>query len=95
MFNTSRLPIQEDEGGVDSDLTTPLETPTVAITTPSITLFQGSSNFRISNTNITAIGGDATIIRFGDGQFTAVQRDLVRQIYTFLSKYSNTIFVDL
>ncbi|KAM6496491.1 hypothetical protein JOM56_009197 [Amanita muscaria] len=77
MFNTSRLPIQEDEGGVDSDLTTPLETPTVAITTPSITLFQGSSNFRISNTNITAIGGDATIIRFGDGQFTAVQRDLI------------------
>ncbi|KIL56624.1 hypothetical protein M378DRAFT_16943 [Amanita muscaria Koide BX008] len=63
--------------GVDPDLTTPSETPTVAITTPSMTLFQRASNFQISDTNITAIGGDATIIRFGDGQFTEVQRDLI------------------
>ncbi|KIL63369.1 hypothetical protein M378DRAFT_677182 [Amanita muscaria Koide BX008] len=53
------------------------ETPTVAVETPSITLFQGSSNFQISNTKFTAIGGDATIIQFGDGQFTEIQRNLI------------------
>ncbi|KAM6496583.1 hypothetical protein JOM56_007056 [Amanita muscaria] len=44
---------------------------------PSISLFQESSNFQISNTNINAIGGNATIIRFGDGQFTQIQRNLI------------------
>ncbi|KIL60558.1 hypothetical protein M378DRAFT_916604, partial [Amanita muscaria Koide BX008] len=77
MFNTSRLPIQEDEGGVDPDLTTSSVTSTVAIATPSIALFQGSSNFQISNTKFTAIGGDATIFQFGDGQFTEAHRNLI------------------
>ncbi|KAM6489294.1 hypothetical protein JOM56_015195 [Amanita muscaria] len=81
-------------GGVYLGFPIPTETPTVATETRSITLFQRASNFQISDTNITAIGGDATIIRFGDGQFTEVQRDLVREINTFLSKH-NTIFVDL
>ncbi|KAM6491774.1 hypothetical protein JOM56_012814 [Amanita muscaria] len=75
----SPLPSQSREAGagVDPDLPIPTEAPTVATETPSITMFQGSSNFQISNTNITAIGGDATIIRFGDGQFTDVQRNLI------------------
>ncbi|KIL64971.1 hypothetical protein M378DRAFT_11091, partial [Amanita muscaria Koide BX008] len=59
---------QSREAGdpVDSDLTTRTEIPTIAIESPSMTLFQGSSNFQISNTNISAIGGNATIIRFGE-----------------------------
>ncbi|KIL62935.1 hypothetical protein M378DRAFT_12561 [Amanita muscaria Koide BX008] len=75
----SPLPSQSREAGagVDPDLPIPTEAPTVATETPSITMFQGSSNCHISNTNITAIGGDATIIRFGDGQFTEVQRNLI------------------
>ncbi|KIL56711.1 hypothetical protein M378DRAFT_172477 [Amanita muscaria Koide BX008] len=70
----------------------PTEAPTVAIEpcfmvcrdgdtgseeVPSISLFQGSSNFQISNTNINTISGNATLIRFGDGQFTEIQRNLV------------------
>ncbi|KIL61556.1 hypothetical protein M378DRAFT_13472 [Amanita muscaria Koide BX008] len=78
---------REVRHGVD-----PTEAPTVAIEpcsticrdgdmgregVPSISLFQGSSNFQISNTNINTIGGNATIIRFGDGQFTEIQRNLI------------------
>ncbi|KIL54496.1 hypothetical protein M378DRAFT_174200 [Amanita muscaria Koide BX008] len=48
----------------DPSIPTEASTSTVATETRSITLFQGSSNFQISNTNITAIGGDATI-QFG------------------------------
>ncbi|KIL62300.1 hypothetical protein M378DRAFT_12897 [Amanita muscaria Koide BX008] len=33
---------------------------------PFITMFEGSSNLQISNTNINAIGDNATIIRFGE-----------------------------
>ncbi|KIL55492.1 hypothetical protein M378DRAFT_591467 [Amanita muscaria Koide BX008] len=45
--------------------------------TPSTTFFQGSSNFTINNSNFNEIHGNATIIRFGDGQFTEVQRNLI------------------
>ncbi|KIL62606.1 hypothetical protein M378DRAFT_25473 [Amanita muscaria Koide BX008] len=78
--------------GVDSDFPVSTEAPTVAMEpcsvvcrdgdmrseeVPSISVFQGSSNFQISNTNINAIDGNATIIRFGDGQFTQIQRNLI------------------
>ncbi|KIL63705.1 hypothetical protein M378DRAFT_655149 [Amanita muscaria Koide BX008] len=49
---------------------------------PVITLFEGSSNFKISDTDINVVGGNATIIRFGDGQFTELQRNLVCCTYT-------------
>ena len=56
---------REAGGGVDPEPLIPTEASIVATETPSITLFQGSSNFQIRNTNFTTIGGDATIIRFG------------------------------
>ncbi|KIL60879.1 hypothetical protein M378DRAFT_902713 [Amanita muscaria Koide BX008] len=76
-MNRGNAQSREAGAGVDPDLPIPTEASTVAIETPSITMFQGSSNFQMSNTNITAIGGNATIIRFGDGQFTEVQRNLI------------------
>ncbi|KIL55439.1 hypothetical protein M378DRAFT_17934 [Amanita muscaria Koide BX008] len=54
-----------EAGGVDPDLPIPTKATTVATEIPSITLLQGSSNFQISNTKFTTIGGDATIIQFG------------------------------
>jgi hypothetical protein len=98
---------REVGGGAIPDITT----PTVANENPTVTNFQGASNFQISNSNITAIGGNATIIRFGgeyslslitsqqahtrlDGQFTEVQRNLVRRMCGYRSKH-NPIFVDL
>ncbi|KIL62312.1 hypothetical protein M378DRAFT_12905 [Amanita muscaria Koide BX008] len=83
---------REARHGVDPDFPFPTEAPTVAIEpcsvvckdgdmgskgVPSISLFQGSSNFQISNTNLNTISGNATIIRFGDGQFTEIQRNLI------------------
>ncbi|KAM6501796.1 hypothetical protein JOM56_001773 [Amanita muscaria] len=62
--------------------------------TSSMAFFQGSSNFTINNSNFNEIHGNTTINRFGDGQFTEVQRNLVRQIHAFRSK-ANSIFVDL
>ncbi|KAM6494997.1 hypothetical protein JOM56_009620, partial [Amanita muscaria] len=62
---TGDAQIREAGDPVDSELTTRTET-TIAIESPSMTLFQGSSNFQISNTNISAIGGNATMIRFGE-----------------------------
>ncbi|KIL55575.1 hypothetical protein M378DRAFT_584572 [Amanita muscaria Koide BX008] len=79
---------------LDPEPPIPTEASTVTTETRSVTLFQGSSNLQISNTKFTTIGGDATIIQFGDGQFTEVQRNLVRRIYACRSKY-NSIFVDL
>ncbi|KIL56070.1 hypothetical protein M378DRAFT_541441 [Amanita muscaria Koide BX008] len=82
---------REAGGGVDPDLPIPTKASTVATEIPSITLLQGSSNFQISNTKFTTIGGDATIIQFGDGQFTEIQRTLVRRIYANgqrLTRYS-------
>ncbi|KAM6492648.1 hypothetical protein JOM56_012372, partial [Amanita muscaria] len=67
----------EAEGGLDPDLPIPTAASTVATETRSITFFQEASNVQMSNTHITAIGGNATIIRFGDGQFTEVQRNLI------------------
>ncbi|KIL62921.1 hypothetical protein M378DRAFT_739778 [Amanita muscaria Koide BX008] len=84
----------EAEGGLDPDLPIPTAASTVATETRSITFFQEASNVQMSNTHITAIGGNATIIRFGDGQFTDVQRNLVRRICACLSKH-NSRFVDL
>ncbi|KIL62758.1 hypothetical protein M378DRAFT_750334 [Amanita muscaria Koide BX008] len=49
---------------------------------PSMSFFQGSSNVKNINPIFNQIHGDATFIRFGDGQFTDVQRNLVRRIYT-------------
>ncbi|KAM6489290.1 hypothetical protein JOM56_015191 [Amanita muscaria] len=85
---------REAGSGVDPGFQIPIETPTVATETRSITLFQGSSNLQISNTKFTAIGGDATIFQFGDGQFTEAHRNLVRRISACRSKH-NSIFVDL
>ncbi|KIL60889.1 hypothetical protein M378DRAFT_167559 [Amanita muscaria Koide BX008] len=79
----------EAGAGVGPDLPIPTEAPTVATEPPSITMFQGASNFQISNTNITAIGGDATIIRFGDGQFTDVQRNLICDYIATLTALPN------
>ncbi|KAM6496574.1 hypothetical protein JOM56_007047 [Amanita muscaria] len=96
-------------GGVDPNFPFPTEAPAATMEpcsvvcrdedtgskeVPSISLFQESSNFQISNTNINAIGGNATIIRFGDGQFTQIQRNLVRCTYTSRLKH-NPILVDL
>ncbi|KIL55303.1 hypothetical protein M378DRAFT_173720 [Amanita muscaria Koide BX008] len=69
-MNPGNAQSRDARGGVDPNLP-------IATETPSITMFQGSSNFQMSNTNITAIGGNATIIRFGDGQFTDVQRNMI------------------
>jgi hypothetical protein len=62
---------QNREAGcrVNHDPPIPTEASTVATEDPFMTFFQGSSNVQISNTNFTAIGGDATIIRFG-GQYS-------------------------
>ncbi|KIL56701.1 hypothetical protein M378DRAFT_16832, partial [Amanita muscaria Koide BX008] len=43
----------------------------------STTFFQGSSNVEITGSNFYEVGGNATIIRFSDGQFTDVQRNLI------------------
>ena len=51
---------------VDCGLPIPTDALPVAKETPSITLLQGSSNFQISNTNFTTIGGNATFFQFGD-----------------------------
>ncbi|KIL62302.1 hypothetical protein M378DRAFT_794869 [Amanita muscaria Koide BX008] len=95
--------------GVDPKIPIPTDAPTVATEpysgirrdrdtgseeVPFITMFEASSNFQISNTNINAIGGNATIIRFGDGEFTEIQRNLVCCTYTSRLKH-NSIFVDL
>ncbi|KAM6499473.1 hypothetical protein JOM56_004981 [Amanita muscaria] len=83
--------------GVDPDRLDPpisTEASTVATETRSFTLLQGSSNFQISNTKFTTIGGNATIFQFGHDQFTEAQRNLVCRICTCRSKY-NSILVDL
>ena len=59
---------REAGGGVDEvdeGLPIPTNALPVAKATPSITLLQGSSNFKISNTNIITTGGDATFFQFG------------------------------
>ncbi|KIL56303.1 hypothetical protein M378DRAFT_17213 [Amanita muscaria Koide BX008] len=43
----------------------------------STSFFQGSSNVEITGSNFYEVRGNATIIRFGDGQFTDVQRNLI------------------
>ncbi|KIL64979.1 hypothetical protein M378DRAFT_554278 [Amanita muscaria Koide BX008] len=47
---------------------------------PSTSFFQGSSNIKITDSDFYEIRGNATIIRFGDGQFTDVQRNSVRRV---------------
>ncbi|KIL56707.1 hypothetical protein M378DRAFT_172468 [Amanita muscaria Koide BX008] len=44
---------------------------------PSTTYFQGSSNVEIIDSNFYEVRGNATIIQFGDGQFTDIQRNLI------------------
>ncbi|KIL66507.1 hypothetical protein M378DRAFT_160981 [Amanita muscaria Koide BX008] len=44
---------------------------------PSMSILQGSSDFTINNADFNQIYGNATIIRFGDGQFTEDQRNLI------------------
>ncbi|KIL59903.1 hypothetical protein M378DRAFT_168659, partial [Amanita muscaria Koide BX008] len=79
---TSEPPLMNSGNGdtvdrLDPEPPIPTEASTVTTETRSVTLFQGSSNLQISNTKFTTIGGDATIIQFGDGQFTEVQRNLI------------------
>ena len=52
-------------GGVVPDLPISTEASRVATETTFMSLFQRASNFQISNTNITPIGGNATIFQFG------------------------------
>ncbi|KIL56063.1 hypothetical protein M378DRAFT_17418 [Amanita muscaria Koide BX008] len=44
---------------------------------PSMSFFQGSSNVKNINPIFNEVHGDATFIRFGDGQFTDIQRNLI------------------
>ena len=55
----------EAGGGDGLDLPIPTEASNLATATTFMSLFQGASNFQISNTNITAIDGNAMIFQFG------------------------------